>query len=64
MMIIIDCSELTGADKYGSCQCCGAGSKEKKMFKIVFKNIHGHSSSIHLCGACMKTLARRIESIK
>lgn len=60
MIKIIARSELSGAEKFGSCASCGSGSDGKKIFKLEFEDIYSNRTSISLCCECMKKLKNMI----
>lgn len=60
MIKIKKCSELHGAEKFGSCASCGCGSDEKEIYKLEFEVLGNNRSSLSLCYDCLLELRKMI----
>lgn len=61
MIKIKKCSELLGAEKFGSCVSCGCGSDEKEMYKLEFEVLSNKRSSLNLCYGCLIDMKEMIK---
>ena len=64
MIKIQKSSTLIGAQRFGQCLSCGAGSREAEIYQIQF-SLPGSTkdSSLRLCKECIKDLEKKIKSI-
>lgn len=61
MIKIKKCSELHGAERFGSCASCGCGTAEKEIYKLEFEVLGNNRSSLSVCRDCLIELREMIK---
>lgn len=65
-MKIVKLSNLSNAERFGTCAECGKNSDEAELYRIVTDTragSHTYHNSLCLCGDCMRTLLKQMEEV-
>lgn len=65
-MKIVKLSNLSHAERFGTCAECGKNSDEAALYRIVTDTragSHTYHSSLCLCGKCMRILQKQMGEV-
>lgn|GEM_PF-1492359 len=66
-MKIVKLSNLSGAERFGTCAECGKNSDEAELYRIVTDTragSHTYHNSLCLCNECLNTLKKQLEEVR